>query len=32
MNRGLTDANAIAYIGVKRRTFDAHWRPPSGKR
>ena len=27
MNRGLTYANAIAYIGVKRRTFDAHSRP-----
>ncbi len=27
MNRGLTYANAIAYVGVKRRTFDTYWRP-----
>lgn len=25
--RGLTYAQAIAYVGVKRRTFDEKWRP-----
>ena len=25
--RGLTHAEAIAYCGVKRRTFDEVWRP-----
>lgn len=25
--RGLTYAEAMAYVGVKRRTFDAVWRP-----
>jgi hypothetical protein len=27
MNRGLPYAQAIAYVGVKRRTFDEKWRP-----
>jgi hypothetical protein len=27
MKRGLTYAEAMAYVGVKRRTFDAAWRP-----
>src|SRR5215212_8212459 len=27
MKRGLTYAEAMAYVGVKRRTFDATWRP-----
>lgn len=27
MKRGLTHAEAIAYVGVKRRTFDEAWRP-----
>ena len=27
MKRGLTYADAVDYVGVKRRTFDAHWRP-----
>lgn len=27
MKRGLTYAEAVRYAGVKRRTFDAHWRP-----
>lgn len=25
--RGFTHAEAIAYVGVKRRTFDDQWRP-----
>jgi hypothetical protein len=27
MKRGLSYAEAMAYVGVKRRTFDAAWRP-----
>lgn len=27
MKRGLTYAEAITYLGIKRRTFDAAWRP-----
>jgi hypothetical protein len=27
MKRGLTHAEAIEYVGVKRRTFDEDWRP-----
>src|SRR5262252_1789916 len=27
MKRGLTYSEAIAYVGVKRRAFDHHWRP-----
>jgi hypothetical protein len=27
MRRGLTYAQAIDYVGVKRRTFDTDWRP-----
>lgn len=27
MKRGLSYAEAIDYAGVKRRTFDAMWRP-----
>jgi hypothetical protein len=27
MKRGLNYAEAMAYVGVKRRTFDATWRP-----
>jgi hypothetical protein len=27
MKRGLTHAEAIEYVGVKRRTFDDVWRP-----
>lgn len=27
MKRGLTHAEAIEYVGVKRRTFDDEWRP-----
>jgi hypothetical protein len=27
MKRGLTYAGAMAYLGVKRRTFDEKWRP-----
>lgn len=27
MKRGLTHAEAIEYVGVKRRTFDEMWRP-----
>jgi hypothetical protein len=26
-SRGLSLADAMAYVGVKRRTFDARWRP-----
>ena len=27
MKRGLTYAEALVYLGIKRRTFDAKWRP-----
>ncbi|CAN5860334.1 hypothetical protein BH11PSE13_BH11PSE13_12570 [soil metagenome] len=27
MKRGLTHAEAIEYVGIKRRTFDEEWRP-----
>jgi hypothetical protein len=27
MKRGMSYAEAMAYVGVKRRTFDAAWRP-----
>jgi hypothetical protein len=27
MKRGFTYAEAMAYVGVKRRTFDTQWRP-----
>ena len=27
MKRGLTYAEALAYLGIKRRTFDTAWRP-----
>jgi hypothetical protein len=27
VKRGLTHAEAIAYVGIKRRTFDEEWRP-----
>ena len=27
MNRGLSYAEAMKYVGVKRRTFDEEWRP-----
>jgi hypothetical protein len=27
MKRGLSYAEAMAYVGVKRRTFDTTWRP-----
>lgn len=27
LKRGLTHAEAIEYVGVKRRTFDEVWRP-----
>jgi hypothetical protein len=27
MKRGMTYLGALSYVGVKRRTFDMHWRP-----
>jgi hypothetical protein len=27
MKRGLTYAEALSYVGVRRRTFDEQWRP-----
>lgn len=27
MKRGLSYTEAMTYVGVKRRTFDAAWRP-----
>lgn len=27
LKRGLTQAEAMAYVGVKRRTWEAHWAP-----